>query len=73
MSIPTETPWLTSREAASYLRVEPRTILLWAKQGKVKGYALSGTIRQTWRFLRADLDAMLTAPSAALLNREELK
>ena len=62
MNNSTATPWLTSREAASYLRIEPRTLLLWARQGKVKGYTLSGTKRQTWRFLHSDLDATLTAP-----------
>jgi excisionase family DNA binding protein len=66
MSNPTETPWLTGREAASYLKVEHRTLLMWARQGSVKGYILSDTRRQTWRFLHVDLDAMLTAPSAAL-------
>jgi excisionase family DNA binding protein len=63
---PTETPWLTSREAANYLRVEHRTLLTWARQKQVKGYVLSGTRRITWRFLRSDLDATLTAPTAAL-------
>ncbi len=58
-----ETPWLTSREAASYLRVEHRTLLAWARQKKIKGYVLSGTRRHVWRFLRPDLDAMLTGPA----------
>ncbi len=63
-----ESEWLTAEEAAHHLRIEPRTLLLWARQGKVKGYVLSGTQRLTWRFLRADLDATLTAPSVALTN-----
>ena len=58
--------WLTAKEAASYLKIEPCTLLMWARQGKVKGYVLSGTRRQTWRFLSADLDAMLLGPSVAL-------
>jgi len=61
--------WLTANEAASYLKIEPRTLLTWAKQGNVKGYLLSGTRRQTWRFLHADLDATLTAPSVSLKRR----
>jgi excisionase family DNA binding protein len=60
--------WLTSTEAAAYLKVETRTLLMWARQQKVKGYILSGTLRQTWRFLHSDLDDMLTAPSVALAN-----
>jgi hypothetical protein len=41
------------------LRVKARTLLLWVRQGKVKGYSLSGTKRHVWRFRRADLDANL--------------
>jgi excisionase family DNA binding protein len=37
--------WLTAAEAAQYLHVKARTILLWARQGKVKAYALSGSRR----------------------------
>lgn len=69
--------WLTATEAAHYLKVEPRTLLMWARQGKVKGYVLSGTLRQTWRFRYCDLDTALTAndvlvsdsPSVAPTNR----
>jgi excisionase family DNA binding protein len=61
--------WLTATEAAQHLKVEPRTLLMWARQGKVKGYVLSGTRRQTWRFLHSDLDAMLTGPSVAPMKR----
>jgi hypothetical protein len=40
-----QSEWLTAVEAARHLRIEPRTLLLWARQGKVKGYVLSGTKR----------------------------
>lgn len=53
---PTST-WLTAREAAQYLNLGVRTVLLWARQGKVKAYALTGTQRRVWRFLQVDLDA----------------
>lgn len=56
--------WLTSEEAAQYLQVDRRTLLDWARQGKVKGYKLTGVIRHVWRFLQSDLDAMLCASSA---------
>ena len=59
-------PWMTTAEAAAYLRIKPRTILLWARQGHIRGHILSGTRRVTWRFLRSDLDATLTPPSVAL-------
>jgi excisionase family DNA binding protein len=51
--------WLTASEAARYVKIKPRTLQLWARLGKVKGYALSGTKRHVWRFRRADLDAAL--------------
>jgi excisionase family DNA binding protein len=62
MNHSTETLWLTSREAASYLKIEPRTLLMWAREGKVKGFTPSGTRRHVWRFRHIDLDAMLTGP-----------
>ena len=55
--------WLTASEAASHLRVKVRTLLLWARQGKVKAYTLSGTKRHVWRFRASELDAMLVGPS----------
>jgi len=62
-------PWLTTGEAAQYLKVKPRTLLGWVRQGKVKGYPLSGTQRHIWRFRHADLDDILAGPSVALNKR----
>ena len=59
--------WLTASEAAAYLRVKVRTLLLWVRQGKVKAYALSGTMRRVWRFRQQDLDAVLME-SAVLVS-----
>jgi excisionase family DNA binding protein len=55
---PTAQPsnWLTANEAANYLKVAPRTLLSWARHGKVKGHVLSGIQRQTWRFRQSELD-----------------
>jgi excisionase family DNA binding protein len=55
--------WLTSEEAALYLKIERRTLLLWVRQRKVRGYILSGTQRHVWRFKSSDLDAMLSVPA----------
>ena len=68
----TASPWLTSREAANYLRVAHRTLLQWARTGKVRAYRLSGTGRITWRFRAIDLDAMLCATlgTPAVLSTE---
>jgi excisionase family DNA binding protein len=71
-TLPSKKEWLTAREAALHLRVSHRTILAWAKSGKLRGHVLSGTRRCTWRFLLSDLDATLHAPSAAL-DMEESK
>jgi excisionase family DNA binding protein len=60
------TEWLTAKEAAAYLKVAHRTILEWAKTGRIRAHRLSGTARVTWRFRAVDLDgAMMAAPSAA--------
>ena len=59
MVINTQSEWLTAKEAAQHLRVKPRTLLLWVRQGKVKAFVLSGTRRRVWRFRRADFDAAL--------------
>jgi len=66
MNTPIQSNWLTANEAASYLNVRPATLLGWARQGKVKGFTLSGISRHVWRFQTVDLDAMLIAPSIVL-------
>ena len=60
-----EAVWLTAREAAQHLRVKERTVLKWAKQGRIPAHPLSGSRRITWRFLKSELDGMLMLPSAA--------
>ena len=63
-TVPVETEWLTSSEAARYLKVKPRTLLQWARERKVPAHRLSGIQRCVWRFLRPELDAMLASSSA---------
>ena len=58
-----QSDWLTVEEAAGYLKVKPRSLLLWVRQGRVQAYALSGTKRRVWRFRSEDLDAALLAHS----------
>jgi excisionase family DNA binding protein len=62
-----ETEWLTAEEAAAYLKVEARTLLLWARQKKLRGYILSGIKRRVWRFRKTDLDATLFAQDGSVL------
>ncbi len=65
-----ENQWLNASEAADYLKVKPRTVLKWAKEGRIPAHPLSGSQRITWRFLKSELDsAMLASPSAAELGR----
>jgi excisionase family DNA binding protein len=61
MSTLTQSDWLTASEAAAYLKVKPRTLLLWVRRGKVKAYTLSGTKRRVWRLRKEDLDSALFA------------
>jgi excisionase family DNA binding protein len=60
-----ENQWLTANEVSRYLKVKPRTVLKWAKEGRIPGHSLSGSKRITWRFLKSELDGMLMLPSAA--------
>ena len=70
--------WLTAEEAAKYLKVKTRSLLLWVRQGKVQAHALSGTRRRVWRFRQQDLDEALLAkpvlnsPSPAVLNERKV-
>jgi excisionase family DNA binding protein len=68
-AVPSE--WLTAAEAGKYVKVKARTLVLWARQGKVKAYALSGITRRVWRFRAADLDAMLLSSSADSADRRQ--
>ncbi len=58
-------PWMTTAEAAAYLKIKPRTLLFWVHHGKAQAYALSGTKRRVWRFLQTDLDTMLAHSQCA--------
>ena len=61
-------PWMTTNEAAAYLKIKPRTLQLWARLGKIKAYPISGSQRKVWRFLQADLDTALGSPGPARTN-----
>jgi excisionase family DNA binding protein len=58
MTTPTS-QWLTAREAAAHLRVAHRTVLAWAKTGRIPAHRLSGAQRVTWRFRADELDAFV--------------
>jgi excisionase family DNA binding protein len=58
-----EIEWLTATEAAQHLKVRPRTLLLWAREGKILAHKLSGIHRRIYRFLRHELDRMTSVRS----------
>ena len=72
---PNQSVWLTPTEAAEYLKVKSRTVLLWIRQGKLRAYTLSGVKRRVWRLRREDLDAAMVSssvlPSIPLSVRSE--
>lgn len=53
------TAWMTTAEAAAYLKIEPRTLLKWVREGSIRAYSLHGTKRRTWRFREVDLNAAM--------------
>ncbi len=55
--------WMTTEEAAAYLKVPRKTLLVWVRRGQVRGFQLSGTQRHVWRFRQEDLDAALLSAS----------
>jgi excisionase family DNA binding protein len=59
-----EIEWLTAAEAARYVKVKPRTLLQWAREGKIPAHRLSGVKRCIYRFLRSELNLMLGVSSA---------
>ena len=48
--------YITTREAASHLRVTPYTIRRWAQQGLIGTKIPSATIKGHWRFQLDELD-----------------
>jgi excisionase family DNA binding protein len=52
-----EQAWLTTLEAASYLRVHPETLRNWARKGTIPAAKLGN--RGGFRFRREDIDGFL--------------
>jgi excisionase family DNA binding protein len=49
--------FLDPQQAAAFLKINPRTLLRWARDGVVPAHPLSGNKRRIWRFLAAELEA----------------
>lgn len=54
---PATKKFIGAAEAAQRLNISPRTLLRWAREGRVPAHPLSGTKRRNWRFVAAELDA----------------
>lgn len=68
-----QSEWLTAEEAAAYLKVKVRSLLLWVRQGRMPAYALSGTARRIWRFRKQDLDAHLLCNVVSSLQSSSVR
>lgn len=56
----TTTPWFTLEQACAYLQVKPKTIYNWKNDGQIRAYNLRGTRNGPLRFLKKDLDNVVT-------------
>jgi excisionase family DNA binding protein len=65
--------WMTSDEAAAYLRVSRRTLLAWTRAGDVRGFPLHGCKRHVWRFRQSDLDAFVMMDSPSVPETERIQ
>jgi excisionase family DNA binding protein len=51
--------WVTTREAASYLKINVRTLRHLVRLGRIKGHVILGTKRKGWRFRLRELDGSM--------------
>jgi excisionase family DNA binding protein len=58
-SVHTSDEWITRSEAASLLRVAPRTFDRWRQDGRITRYTTPGSHP---RYLRSDVLALITPP-----------
>jgi excisionase family DNA binding protein len=49
------------KAAADYLKLDPKTVTRWARQGYLPAHPLGEGKRRFWRFLEHELAAWLTA------------
>ncbi len=56
---------LTAEEVADLLRVHPKTLLAWAKEGSIPARALRSGKRTTWRFMKDEILEWLRSDATA--------
>ena len=49
-------PYVSTEEAANFLRLNPRTVQRCAREGTIPAHPLGNGTRKTWRFLLSELD-----------------
>ena len=64
--------WMTSQEAAAYLKLSPRTIVAMARDGRLPAHMLCGAQRHIWSFLAEELDATMNAPAVLSIEGREI-
>lgn len=69
MSSTQQQRYLTTREAADYLRMSTRVLLTRAAEGRIKGYHPDGR----WRFDVNDLDDYMTTGSNSIAEAASLQ
>ena len=53
--------FVDSNEAASFLKINRRTLLQWARSGVLPAHPLGSGSRKSWRFLLSELRSWLRA------------
>jgi hypothetical protein len=54
MSLPES--FMDAAEAGAFLKLHPKTVMLFARKGKLPGHPIGDGIRKHWLFLRSELD-----------------
>jgi excisionase family DNA binding protein len=54
-------PYVSSDEAAEFLKLNPRTVQRLAREGAIPAHPFGERSRKTWRFLLSELDAWMRA------------
>lgn len=65
----TDTPWLTTKEAAEYARVNPHTIYDALRAGDLEGYQINGKPTNPWRTTTEALDRWIRGEPQPLKKR----
>jgi hypothetical protein len=54
-------PFVDAIAVAAHTGKKPRTIMKWARQGRIPAHPFSGTARRTWVFKLSEIDSYILA------------